>query len=78
MRDDYNFSVAPMDHVEYFRLAGHPERPVAILSHEYGPIESSHRLAAKCGLTATLLPASWYWPGRTNAVLYMGYYSPCL
>lgn len=77
-RDDYNFSVAPMDHVEYFRLAGRPGRPVAILSHEYGPIESSYGLAVKYGLVATLLPTSWYSPERANAVLYMGYYSPCL
>lgn len=77
-RDDYAFRVSPMDHVEYFRLAGRPWHPVAILSHEYGPIESSYFLAEKYGLTATLLPTSWYSPERANAVLYMGYYSPCL
>jgi hypothetical protein len=76
--DDDRFSYHPMDHVEYFRLARRPYRPVAILSHEYTSIECSQELALELGITATLLPASWYSPLHANAVLYMGLYSLCL
>jgi hypothetical protein len=76
-RGDCGFQVSPMDHVEYFRLAERPWRPVAILSHEYGSFETSLAFALERGVTATLLPESWYSPGRANAVLYSGYYSPC-
>ena len=68
----------PMDHREYFRLAKRPWRPAAIVSHEYSSFEYSQALATKYGITATMLPASWYSPETANAVLYMGFYSPCL
>ena len=80
-RDDrQTYQQSPMDHVEYFRLATRGRPPVAILSHEYEPFESGKAiaLAREYGLTATLLPTSWYWPGRANAVLYTGIYSLCL
>ena len=64
-----------MDHVEYFRLAKRPYHPVAILSHEYGPLADSQALATEYGLTVTRLPNSWYAPDRATAALYMGYYS---
>jgi len=78
--DDYAFLRPPMDHVERFRLAKGLWRPAAVLSHEYGPFESGKAtaLAKEYGLTATLLPNSWYWPGRAIAVLYMGRSSLCL
>jgi hypothetical protein len=75
---DSSFQLSSMDHAEYFRLAQRPWCPVAVLSHEYGSFESSVALASEQRITATLLPTSWYWPGRANAVLYMGYYSLCL
>jgi hypothetical protein len=77
-RGDCGFRVSPMDHVEYFRLAKRPWRPVAILSHEYGLFEDSQALATEYGITAALLPTSWYSPDRAKAVLYMGLYSLCL
>ncbi len=77
-RGDCIFRACPMDHIERFRLAKRPWRPVAILSHEYSPFEESQALAIKYGITATLLPTSWYSPDRANAVLYMGFYSLCL
>jgi len=67
---DYEFSPHPIDHPEYFRLATRPWRPIAIVSHEYSPFSESLQLARKYELTAELLPASWYYPGRCNAVLY--------
>jgi hypothetical protein len=77
-RRDWICYDCPMDHREYFRLAKRPWRPVAILSHEYSSFEYSQALATKYGITATLLPASWYSPDDANAVLYMGFYSLCL
>ncbi len=74
-RGDCIFNACPMDHREYFRLARRPWRPVAILSHEYSSFEYSQALATKYGITATLLPTSWYSPDDANAVLYMGFYS---
>jgi hypothetical protein len=78
--DDYAFLRPPMDHVEYFRFVKRPWRPAAILSHDYEPFESGKALALArdYGLTATLLPNSWYWPGRAIAVLYTGRSSLCL
>ena len=64
------FIESPLDHAEYFRLAQAPWRPIAILSHEYSPFTRSLELAQKYELTAELLPASWYFPGHCNAVLY--------
>lgn len=77
-RGDWIYRACPMDHIEYFRFAKRPWRPVAILSHEYSSFEYSQALATKYGITATLLPASWYSPDDANAVLYMGFYSLCL
>lgn len=67
---DYEFRPRPIDHPEYFRLATRPWRPVAIVSHEYSPFSESIDLAQKYELTAELLPASWYFPGHCNAILY--------
>jgi hypothetical protein len=76
-RGDYDFRALSMEHLEYFRISKRPWRPAVILSHEYGPFESSQAIALKQGLTATLLTTSWYSPDRANAVLYTGQFSVC-
>lgn len=56
-----------IDHAEYFMCQ---RKPVAILTHSYAPIESCLEFARQRGLTAELLPFSWYFPGRSVAVLF--------
>jgi len=68
--DRYDWQLAPMDHPEYFRVNRRPWLPAAIVSHEYSSFDLSSALASREGLTAELLPASWYWPGHCRAVLY--------
>lgn len=74
--NDPGWIPTPIDHPEYFRQARCPWRPVAIVSHEYSPFASSLALAAREGLRAELLPASWYFPGQSRAVLYTASLEP--
>jgi hypothetical protein len=60
----------PLDHEEYYRFAWGSHFPAAILSHEYGPFAASEAFAKANGLIATRLPASWWDPARTIAVVY--------
>ncbi|MEX2642533.1 MAG: hypothetical protein WD270_03720 [Acetobacterales bacterium] len=70
-RSDVSRHYPEIDHPECFRELARPYRPVAILSHSYQTDFMEHvAFAAEHGLSAEVVPVSWYLPGGTLAVLY--------
>jgi hypothetical protein len=66
MRLESEHYTSLLDHAEHFCRG---RRPIAIVGHPYSGAERALRSAATLGLTAEVLPASWYLPGRTTGVL---------
>jgi hypothetical protein len=64
---DVDGSSDVIDHRECFMLN---RKPVAILSHTYGPWERCVVFALRHDLILERLPYSWYYPGRATAALF--------
>jgi hypothetical protein len=55
-----------LDHVDFFSRG---RKPIGLVGHPYNDLEDALECAGEIGLAATVLPASWYFPDNTIAVL---------